>query len=299
MSSASDTFRLGILAIAINVSLMIIKIGVGVVGNSYALIADGIESASDIFSSIVTWAGFRLSLKPPDEDHPYGHGKIDALTGMFSGGCLFAAAIFIAYQSIQEIKTPHHLPAWFTLPVLLGVIAVKAILSRRVFAAADQLDSNALKGDAWHHRSDAITSAAAAIGITVALIGGKGWEMADDWGALAACSVIGVNAFLILKSSVYDATDRAVAPELRDAIVEVAAAQPGVQRIEKCLVRKSGVSLFVELHVEVDPSTTIVEGHKIGHAVKAALIAHNARIQDVIVHLEPAGPSVQPSVPFE
>jgi len=165
------------------------------VGNSYALIADGIESASDIFSSVITWAGFRWSLKPADEDHPYGHGKIDALTGMFSGGALFAAAAFIAYQSILEIRTPHHSPAWFTLPVLIGVIVVKELLSRRVFAAADTFDSNALKGDAWHHRSDAITSAAAAIGITIALIGGKGWEMADDWGALAACSVIVTNAF--------------------------------------------------------------------------------------------------------
>ena len=290
MQSASETLSLGIWAISINVSLMIVKIGVGVVGNSYALVADGIESASDIFSSIVTWAGFRFSLKPADEDHPYGHGKIDALTGIFSGGCLLAAAVFIAYQSIQEIKTPHHAPAWFTLPVLLGVIVVKEFLSRRVLAAAGELDSSALKGDAWHHRSDAITSAAAAIGITVALIGGKGWEMADDWGALAACVVISINAFMILKSSAYDATDRAVAPEIRDSIVATAATRRGVQRIEKCRVRKSGIGLFVELHVEVDPSTSIVEGHKIGHEVKEALIRSNPRIQDVIVHLEPAQP---------
>jgi hypothetical protein len=182
MPSASESLGLGILAICINVSLMIIKIGVGVVGNSYALVADGIESASDIFSSVITWAGFRLSLKPADEDHPYGHGKIDALTGMFSGGCLFLAAAFIAYQSIIEIRTPHHSPAWFTLPVLIAVIVVKELLSRRVFAVANTLDSNALKGDAWHHRSDAVTSGAAAIGITIALIGGKGWEMADDLG---------------------------------------------------------------------------------------------------------------------
>ena len=267
---------------------MIIKIGVGVVGNSYALVADGIESASDIFSSVITWAGFRLSLKPADEDHPYGHGKIDALTGIFSGFCLFAAAAFIAYQSIIEIRTPHHSPAWFTLPVLMAVIVVKELLSRRVFAVADTLDSNALKGDAWHHRSDAITSAAAAIGITIALIGGKGWEMADDWGALAACSVIVTNAFRIVRASVYDATDRAVSAQVRDSISAAAANQPGVQRIEKCLVRKSGVGLFVELHVEVDPSVTIREGHRIGHQVKAALISGNSRIQDVIVHLEPA-----------
>ena len=289
MRSPSESLGLGILAICINVSLMIIKIGVGVVGNSYALIADGIESASDIFSSVITWAGFRWSLKPADEDHPYGHGKIDALTGMFSGGALFAAAAFIAYQSILEIRTPHHSPAWFTLPVLIGVIVVKELLSRRVFAAADTFDSNALKGDAWHHRSDAITSAAAAIGITIALIGGKGWEMADDWGALAACSVIVTNAFRIVKGSVYDATDPAASPLLRDPICAAAANQPGVQRIEKCLVRKSGTNLFVELHVEVDPSVTIREGHRIGHQVKAALIAANPRIRDVIVHLEPAG----------
>jgi divalent metal cation (Fe/Co/Zn/Cd) transporter len=147
-------------------------------------------------------------------------------TGMFSGACLFAAATFIAYQSIVEIRTPHHSPAWFTLPVLIAVIVVKELLSRRVFAAADTFDSNALQGDAWHHRSDAITSAAAAIGITIALIGGKGWEMADDWGALAACSVIVTNALLIVKRSVYDATDRAASPQIRESICTAAANQP-------------------------------------------------------------------------
>jgi cation diffusion facilitator family transporter len=288
MQTADNPLRLGFLAIGINVCLMIVKLGVGVVGNSYALVADGIESAADIFSSIATWAGFRLSLKPADEDHPYGHGKIDALTGMFSGVCLFAAAIVIAYQSIIEIRTPHHLPAWFTLPVLLGAVVLKEFLSRRVFAAGNDLDSSALKGDAWHHRSDAITSAAAAVGITIALIGGKGYEMADDWGALAACCVIMVNAFLIIRNSVYDALDRAVSSQIRDAISATAAAHPRVQRIEKCLVRKSGVSLFVELHVEVDPSITIRDGHRIGHEVKSALMSFNRRIQDVIVHLEPA-----------
>lgn len=145
LATSSNPLRLGFVAIGINVSLMLVKIGVGVIGHSYALIADGIESASDIFSSIVTWAGFRLSLKPADEDHPYGHGKIDALTGMFSGLCLLAAAVFIAYQAIDQISTPHHLPAWFTLPVLLTAVVVKEFLSRRVFAAGNDLDSSALK----------------------------------------------------------------------------------------------------------------------------------------------------------
>ena len=288
MQTGDSPLRLGFVTIGINVALMIVKIGVGAIGNSYALIADGIESAGDIFSSIVTWTGFRMSLKPADEDHPYGHGKIDALAGMFSGVCLFAAAVVIAWNAIIEIRTPHHLPAWFTLPVLLGAVALKEFLARRVLTAGNEIDSSALKGDAWHHRSDAITSGAAAIGITIALIGGKGYEMADDWGALAACAVIVVNAFIIVRTSMNDALDRAVSPELRDQVCAAALGLPGVLGIEKCLTRKSGVSLFIELHVEVDPSVTILEGHRIGHEVKSTLMSANPRIQDVIVHLEPA-----------
>ena len=283
----SDSLRLGVLAISVNVALMIIKIEVGVVGNSYALVADGVESASDIFTSVLTWAGYQFSLKPADADHPYGHGKIDALTGIFSGLCLLCAAIFIAYQSILEIRTPHHLPAWFTLPVLLIVICVKEWLSRRVFVAADTHESVALKGDAWHHRSDAITSAAAAIGISVALIGGRGWEAADDWGALAACLVITTNAIRLLRTAVYEATDRAAPPEWCKEIVQIAESEAGVIAIEKCLVRKSGAALFVELHVEINPKATVEEGHRIAHTVKAALMEANPRIQDVLVHIEP------------
>ncbi len=236
MANPENPLRLGFLAIGINLSLMIVKIGVGTIGNSYALIADGIESASDIFTSIITWAGFRWSLRPADEIHPYGYGKIDSLTGVFSGLCLLGAAGVIAWQAILEIRTPHHAPAWFTLPVLLVVVAVKELLSRRVFAVGHSLDSNALKGDAWHHRSDAITSAAAAVGITIALIGGKGYEMADDWGALIACTVIVANGLRILRTSFSDTLDRTASPEVRRTMIETGVAVPGVTRIEKCLV---------------------------------------------------------------
>jgi cation diffusion facilitator family transporter len=172
------------------------------------------------------------------------------------------AATVIAWQSILEIRTPHHLPAWYTLPILLAVVAVKEYLSRRVFSVGQSLDSNALKGDAWHHRSDAITSAAAAVGIAVALIGGKGYEMADDWGALIACLVIVANGFRILKTSFSDTLDRTAAPEIRRALMDAGAVVPGVKRLEKCLVRKSGIDLFVELHVEVAPLTTIRDAHR-------------------------------------
>jgi cation diffusion facilitator family transporter len=288
MQSPNQVLGLGILAICINIALMIIKIGVGLLGNSYALVADGIESASDIFSSLITWAGFQLSLRPADDSHPYGHGKIESLAGVFSGGALLAAAAFIAYQSILEIRTPHHAPAWFTLPVLIGVVIVKWFLSRRVLSIGDTLDSNALKGDAWHHFSDAITSAAAAIGITIALIGGKGYESADDWAALGACVIIVVNGGLILKRSFHDVLDGNVPNTIYESIRSQAVSVSGVENTEKCRIRKSGIDLFVEMHLRVDPLMAVADAHKISHEVKALLISQNARIKDVTIHIEPA-----------
>jgi cation diffusion facilitator family transporter len=288
MQSPNQVLGLGILAICINIALMIIKIGVGFLGNSYALVADGIESASDIFSSLITWAGFQLSLRPADDSHPYGHGKIESLAGVFSGGALLAAAAYIAYQSILEIRTPHHAPAWFTLPVLIGVVIVKWFLSRRVLSIGDTLDSNALKGDAWHHFSDAITSAAAAIGITIALIGGKGSESADDWAALGACVIIVVNGGLILKRSFHDVLDGNVPNTIYESIRSQAVSVSGVENTEKCRIRKSGIDLFVEMHLRVDPLMAVADAHKISHEVKALLISQNARIKDVTIHIEPA-----------
>lgn len=287
MIDSGKALALGLLTLCVNIVLMIVKITVGIIGNSYALVADGIESAGDIFSSLITWVGFQLSLRPPDEDHPYGHGKIESLAGLFSGGALLVAAVVIGWHSILEIRTPHHAPAWFTLPVLLGVVAVKAILSRKVQQLGETVDSRALEGDAWHHRSDAITSGAAAIGITIALIGGPGWEMADDYAALLACVIIIINGVIISKAALHEVLDGSVSTEINAEMRQLAREVPGVEDIEKCRVRKSGIGMFVELHVWVNGNTTVREGHRIGHAVKDHLHALRPQIVDIVVHLEP------------
>lgn len=278
---------LGVLAVCINVALMLLKIGVGFLGNSYALIADGIESASDIFSSLITWAGFQFSLRPADDDHPFGHGKIEALAGLFSSCSLLGAATIIGWHSLVEIRTPHHAPAWFTLPVLIGVVIVKEYLSRKVLAASAAWDSAALKGDGWHHRSDAITSGAAALGIAVALIGGPGYEAADDWAALAACVVIVINAGMILKGSLHDILDGRVAQAVEVEIIHAAATTPGVAHASECRVRKSGVYLFVEIHIGVTGTISVAEGQDISDAVKMRLRELNLRIQHVLICVEP------------
>lgn len=276
-----------LLTTLINLILMIVKIVTGIVGNSYALIADGIESASDILVSLVTWIGFGLSLRPADKNHPYGHGRIESLAGMFSGVALLAAAGVIAYQSIQEILTPHHSPEWFTLPVLLAVVATKEILARRISNLSKFSDSRALEGDAWHHHSDAITSAAAAIGISIALIGGPQYAAADDWGALIACAIIVFNGGRIIARSFYENIDGRIDPLIDEHIRKCAADVPGICEIEKCRVRKSGIFYFAEVHVQVDPHCSVTVGHEIAHQFKERVAKQMPTVKDIVIHIEP------------
>src|SRR5512147_2175204 len=229
------------IGMAVNVVLAIIKIVTGIAGNSYALIADGIESTTDIVSSLVVWTGLKISSRPADEDHPYGHGKAEPMAGMVVALALLGAAIFIAVQSVREIITPHHAPAWFTLLVLAMVIVTKETLYRFVFNVGTELTSTAVKGDAWHHRSDAITSAAAFVGISIALIGGNGYESADDWAALLACAVIVFNGYRIFRAALGEIMDAAVPSPIQNEIRGLSSSVPGVVRVEKCRTRKSGL----------------------------------------------------------
>src|SRR5271154_4656333 len=169
-----------LIGLSSNVILAVIKIITGIFGNSYALLADGIESTLDIFSSVVVLGGIKISSMPADENHPYGHGKAESLAAMTVSLILVMAGIGIAIKSVLEIMQPHHTPAFFTLIVLVGVIIIKETLFRFIFSVGKSVNSLSIKTEAWHHRSDALTSIAAFIGISIAIIGGKGYESADD-----------------------------------------------------------------------------------------------------------------------
>ena len=279
------TTLIGILA---NFGLALIKGLAGFFGNSYALVADAIESVSDIFSSLIVWAGLKVASKAPDEDHPYGHGKAEPLAAMVVALFLIGAAILIAIQSVENITTPHQVPAPFTLLVLGGVIVVKEVLFRHVNQTGQEINSTAVKADAWHHRSDAITSLTSFIGITLALIGGDGYESADDWAALIASAIIVYNAYRIFRPAMREVMDAAPPSKLLEEIRQVALSVDGVKGLDKSFVRKMGFEYFVDLHVIVDGQLTVQEGHEIAHLVKAAILQSNAGIYDVLVHIEPA-----------
>ena len=279
--------RAALAGVAVNLVLALVKIATGILGNSYALIADGIESAADVVSSLVVMGGLHLSARPADEDHPYGHGKAEPLAGGIVAMLLLAAAGWIAWQSVHEIREPHHAPAWYTLVVLAVIVAVKEYLSRRVLRVGEDLRSTAVRGDAWHHRSDALTSAAAFVGISVALIGGAGFEPADDWAALLACVVIVFNGLRFLREAVDDLMDASVPADELAAIRRLAGDVDGVLAIEKCRVRKSGLALSMDIHVTVDGDAPVWRGHEVAHAVKDRLVTAGHRITDVTVHIEP------------
>jgi cation diffusion facilitator family transporter len=280
--------RVALLGLVINFVLAAVKIFAGVVGNAYVLIADGIESALDVGGSVVIWSGLTFAARPPDATHPYGHGKAEPIAAVVVAIGVLAAALGLAIQSVHELFLPHHGPAPFTLVVLIVVVIVKEILYRKVMRFGRDVESTAVQTDAWHHRTDAMTSIAAFIGISVALIGGQRWQSADDWAALFACALIGANGYRLLKPALFEIMDTAPRGEIVDRVRKAAASVPGVARIDKSLVRKMGLSFYADLHVEVDGKITVREGHHIAHAVKRAIQESDPRIADVLVHIEPA-----------
>lgn len=287
LSAKNTALNAVILSIVGSVTLVLIKGSAGYFGNSYALIADAIESTADVFSSIMVYLGLKFAQKPPDHNHPYGHGKIEPLTTFLIVVFLLASAMLIAYHSIGNINTRHQPPAAWTLLVLLPVIAWKELAYRLILKKAKQLNSQTLRAEAWHQRSDAITSVAAFIGISIAVVMGSGYENADDWAALFAAMIIVYNSYGLFRPALAELMDEHRYDELILEIRRESRAVEGIVETEKCYVRKSGRAYFVDLHIIVDGDMTVREGHALGHRLKKHLLDTFADIHDVLIHLEP------------
>lgn len=287
-SSARKALRVTALGLLVSAVLAVVKGVGGVMGNSYALIADAIESSADIFTSGMMWLGLRWSQRPADKDHPYGHGKGEALISLGISFVLVCAAALIAVKSIQNIITPHKVPAPYTLIILVVVIAAKELLYRFVLKTSREVGSGAVEADAIHHRSDAITSAAAFIGIAVGLIGGPGYEVADDYAALFASLIIVLNAVKIARPAVGELLDEELDPNLNREVIALAAGVEKVAHVERCRIRKMGPFKIADLHIWVDKNLTVEEGHRISHEVKDLIQNKHPLFSDVMIHIEPS-----------
>lgn len=286
--------RLILTGVVANILLAVAKFAGGIFGNSSALIADAIESGLDIFSSGMMWAALKVAARPPDSTHPYGHGKVESLAAVAGAMILLAAGTSLAWHSIGEINralssppTEASLPKPFTLAVLLLAVAIKEGLYRLFVHKGKKIDSAALLADAWHHRSDAMTSLAAVVGIGIALTGGPAWAPADDWAALFSCGVILLNGGRMLRASLGEILDEQMPTPLIAEVLSKVRAVPGVTSVEKCRVRKSGLTRIADLHVRVAGGNSVREGHDIAHIVKDCLLTSGLKISDVTVHIEP------------
>jgi cation diffusion facilitator family transporter len=287
MTNEQTAIRTTYFSIIGNTSLALIKGIAGVFGNSYALIADAIESTTDIFASLLVLLGFKYAKRPADRNHPYGHGKIEPLITFGVVAFLVVSATIIAYESIQNIQTPHKIPKSWTLIVLGLIIIWKEISFQIVIKKSKQTNSSSLKADAWHHRSDAITSVMAFIGISIAIIFGQGYETADDWAALFASAFILYNSYLILRPALGEVMDEQLYDDLILEIRERSLEVKGVLGTEKCFIRKSGMKFHVDLHAIVDSEITVKSGNDIAHKLKNYLRKEIPNLGHVLIHIEP------------
>ena len=287
MTNKESAIRTTYFSIIGNICLALTKGIAGVFGNPYALVADAIESTTDIFSSLLVLFGLKYATKPADKKHPYGHGKIEPLVTFLVVGFLITSAIIIAYKSIENINTPHKTPEAWTLIVLIAIIIWKEYSYRVVIQKSKETGSTSLAADAWHHRSDAITSVTAFIGITIALIMGKGYESADDWAALLASGIILYNSYLIFKPALSEILDEDIHQEFIKKIRTSSLKVAGILGTEKCYIRKAGMMYHVDLHAIVDANISVKEGHTISHRLKDALKSEFDAIENVLIHIEP------------
>lgn len=287
MSNEKNAIRTSYFSIIGNFILAIIKWVAGYFGNSYALIADAIESTTDILASILVLIGLKVSIRPADENHPYGHGRIEPLVTFIVVGFLIISATIIAYESIDNIRTPHELPEKWTLLVLVGIIIWKEASYQYVVRKSDETKSTSLKADAWHHRSDAITSVTAFIGISIALIFGEGYETADDWAALFAAAFILYNSYRIFRPALGEIMDENLNEDIIIEVRNIAQKVVGVIDTEKCYARKTGLKYFVDLHIIVDSEISVKKGHDIAHELKDKLKEEIPEIANVLIHVEP------------
>lgn len=287
LSNEKKAINTIVFSIVGNCFLAMVKGLAGFFGNSYALIADAIESTTDIFSSILVLFGLKYANKPADKNHPYGHGKIEPLITFLLVGFLVISATFIAHESIQNIRNPHALPEKWTLIVLALIIAWKEVSFRIVIQKSKETNSSSLKADAWHHRSDAITSVAAFIGISMAIILGKGYESADDWAALFASGFIFYNSYLIFRPALGEIMDEHFYDDLVEDIRRISLTVDGIIATEKCFIRKVGMIYHVDLHAKVNGSISVTDGHNLAHQLKDTLRAEIPQLGHVLIHIEP------------
>jgi cation diffusion facilitator family transporter len=270
-----------------NLGLGVAKLIGGLFGHSFALVSDAVNSLGDTFTSIVVLFALKVAQKPPDEEHPYGHTRAEAIAGTNVALLVIGSALAIGWEALQRIGQENEIPHQWTLWIAGANVVIKEGLYQYKRRVAASTGSRAMIAHAWDHRSDALCSLAVLIGLAAVRFGGEKFHWADSAAALVVVAAILVSAGMVFRKSASELMDSQASPELVEKVRAIAAAVPGVTGVEKLWVRKSGMEYFVDIHIEVPPTMTVAEGHEIGHDVKRRLRQQVPTVRDVLVHLEP------------
>jgi cation diffusion facilitator family transporter len=273
--------------LAINLVLGVVKLVGGIVGSSFALISDAVNSIGDSLGSAIVLFALRVAQKPPDSDHPYGHTRAESVAGLSVAWLIAFSAMTVGWEAMTHMFDRHSAPAAWTLWIAAANAVIKEVLYRVNKSIGERIGSQSLVANAWDHRSDALCSLAVVLGIAAVRWGGPRLVWADEAAALVVVAAILWSAFHLLRGSAAELMDQQADEETVDAIRQATLKVPGVRAVEKLRVRRSGMECFADIHVEVDPNMTVERGHKIGHDVKERLIGEITALRDVLVHLEP------------
>jgi cation diffusion facilitator family transporter len=274
-------------AILVNGALGAAKLVAGLLGNSYAMVADAAESFADVMGSCVTFYGLRIAAEPADQQHPAGHGRAETLASAVTALALVGVGVTIFWHALGSLGEPRPAPNPLTLLVLVPVIFIKERMFHWMWARGREIGSLAVVADAWHQRSDVVTSVAALTGIIVAWVGGPAWSHADSWSAMFASLWLLATGLWLLGPALHELMEGSVDPALLEFIRVTSLGCDGIRGIDKVWVRKLGMRLMVDMHVVVDPDISVQEGHRLAHQVKDKLQQELPQVRNVMVHVEP------------
>jgi cation diffusion facilitator family transporter len=277
------------LGLTINLLLGLTKLIGGIVGDSFALISDSINSLGDVVATVVVLVAVRIAQQPADDEHPYGHTRAEAIAGSTVSVLIMVSALGIGWEALQRLTLKHSLPEAWTLWIAGTNVVIKEFLYRYKVRIGRRTGSSAMIANAWDHRSDAFCALAVLLGLATVRWGNGRWMWADEVAALVVVGAILFSSLRLYRVSASELMDLQADGTLVDQVRTMASTIPGVRGVEKLWIRKSGIEYFVDIHLEVDPQLTVAEGHRIGHVVKDRLTGCFASIRDVLVHLEPYG----------
>lgn len=275
------------MGLSLNLGLGVVKLVGGIVGQSFALVADAINSLGDSLTSVAVLFALWYAQRPADAEHPYGHTRAESVAASNVALLIIVSALFIGWEAVRRFSVPHTLPPTWTLWIAGSNVLIKESLYRYKLKVGRRVGSTAIIANAWDHRSDALCSMAVLIGLGIVRYGGPNYIWADEVAALIVVAAILWSGTRLLLQSSSELMDVQADDEFVQQIRQAAESVEGVRVVEKLWVRKTGLEYLADLHVEVDKSLTVEQGHLIGHRVKDHLVASFAKLRDVLVHLEP------------